>query len=121
MSTPKIELTNEEENERARATLVTDRVEVRRHLSKTDRLVKRPHGAGIGVEVKYSSLSPLADLTHLTVDSKGYLEEADEPNPRWKEILDRCVVVARPGLNQLWPLYYPQALSPSSPSSEQAG
>ena len=63
MPIPKMELTNEEENERARATLTADRVEVRRRLSKTDRLVKRSHGAGIGVEVKYSSLSSMADLT----------------------------------------------------------
>jgi hypothetical protein len=115
MPTPRAGLTNEEENERARATLVNDRVEVRRRLSKTDKLVKPPHGAGIGVEVKYSSLSTQVDLTRLTVDSKGYLQETDESNPRWQEILDRCVVVARPGLNQLWPLYYPQPLSRSSP------
>ena len=120
MPIPKMELTNEEENERARATLTADRVEVRRRLSKTDRLVKRSHGAGIGVEVKYSSLSSMADLTRLSVESKGYLEEADAPNPHWKEILERCVVVARPGLNQLWPLYYPQP-SPTSITPSKRG
>lgn len=117
MPAPKVELTSEEENERARATLLTDRVEVRRRLSKTDKLVKRPHGKGIGVEVKHSSLSPQVDPSRLTVDSKGYLDEADEPNPRWQEILDRCVVVARPPFNELWPLYYPQAASSALPTT----
>jgi hypothetical protein len=122
VSTPKMELTNEEENVRARKraadTLATDGVERRRDLSTTDRLVRRPHGKGIGVEVKHSRLSSAVDLTRLTVDAKGYLVEVEEHNPRWKEILDGCVLVARPGLNQIWPLYYPKALSTSS---EQVG
>jgi hypothetical protein len=93
--------------ERARATMAEDRVEIRRRWSKSDTLVKRPNG-DIGVEMTYSALSPPVRLTQLTVDDRGYLYEGETLNPRWQEILDNCVLVARQGINQLWPLYYPK-------------